>query len=65
MVDGNPALNRVKWTPSGMNVTIGDDNGKIWLYELGEVWLFKIVLFVAFYSKDLYFLAAIGRAEGR
>lgn len=36
MVDGNPALNRVKWTPSGMNVTIGDDNGKIWLYELGE-----------------------------
>ena len=37
IVDGNPALNRVKWTPSGMNLTVGDDNGKIWVYELGEV----------------------------
>nr|CAG4636903.1 EOG090X03UT [Ceriodaphnia reticulata]SVE72855.1 EOG090X03UT [Ceriodaphnia reticulata] len=36
MVDGNPALNRVKWTQSGMNLTVGDDNGKIWVYELGE-----------------------------
>nr|CAG4644687.1 EOG090X03UT [Leptodora kindtii] len=35
-VEGNPALNRVKWTQSGMNVTVGDDNGKIWLFELGE-----------------------------
>nr|SVE75042.1 EOG090X03UT [Daphnia dolichocephala] len=35
-VDGNPALNRVKWTQSGMNLTVGDDNGKIWLYEVGE-----------------------------
>lgn len=36
-VDGNPALNRVKWTQSGMNLTVGDDTGKIWVYELGEV----------------------------
>ena len=36
-VDGNPALNRVKWTQSGMNLTVGDDNGRIWVYELGEV----------------------------
>lgn len=37
IVDGNPALNRVKWTQSGMNLTVGDDNGRIWVYELGEV----------------------------
>lgn len=37
VVDGNPALNRVKWAQSGLNVTVGDDNGKIWVYELGEV----------------------------
>ena len=37
MVDGNPALNRVKWMQSGMNLTVGDDNGKIWVYEVGEV----------------------------
>nr|CAG4647794.1 EOG090X03UT [Moina brachiata]SVE92931.1 EOG090X03UT [Moina brachiata] len=36
VVDGNPALNRVKWTQSGMNLTVGDDTGKIWVYELGE-----------------------------
>jgi len=37
IVDGNPALNRVKWMPSGLNLTVGDDNGKIWVYEVGEV----------------------------
>jgi len=36
-VDGSPALNRVKWAQSGMTVTVSDDNGKIWVYELGEV----------------------------
>nr|SVE75672.1 EOG090X03UT [Daphnia hispanica] len=35
-VDGNPALNRVKWTQSGLNLTVGDDNGRIWVYEVGE-----------------------------
>lgn len=37
VVDGSPALNRVSWTPSGTHVTTGDDNGKIWLYDVGEV----------------------------
>ncbi|XP_063227692.1 cytoplasmic dynein 1 intermediate chain isoform X5 [Bacillus rossius redtenbacheri] len=35
-VDGNPALNRVSWTPSGLHVTVGDDQGKIWVYDVGE-----------------------------
>lgn len=48
MVDGNPALNRVKWTQSGMNLTVGDDNGRIWVYELGEVRL--ILLFTSIFS---------------
>lgn len=30
------AVNRVSWTPSGTHVTAGDDQGKIWLYELAE-----------------------------
>ncbi|XP_067132730.1 cytoplasmic dynein 1 intermediate chain 2-like isoform X3 [Centruroides vittatus] len=34
--EGNPALNRVIWTPSGHQVTIGDDMGKIWIYDVGE-----------------------------
>ncbi|XP_069674921.1 cytoplasmic dynein 1 intermediate chain isoform X6 [Periplaneta americana] len=36
MVDGSPALNRVSWTPSGLHVTVGDDMGKIWVYDVGE-----------------------------
>ncbi|XP_022189072.2 LOW QUALITY PROTEIN: cytoplasmic dynein 1 intermediate chain [Nilaparvata lugens] len=36
MVDGQPALNRVSWTPSGTHLTTGDDNGKIWVYDVGE-----------------------------
>ncbi|XP_035725681.1 cytoplasmic dynein 1 intermediate chain-like isoform X37 [Vespa mandarinia] len=36
IVDGNPALNRVSWTPSGLHVTVGDDTGKIWVYDVAE-----------------------------
>ena len=37
MVEGNPALNRVSWTNSGQQITVGDDMGKIWIYDVGEV----------------------------
>lgn len=37
MVEGNPALNRVSWTPSGLHVTVGDNLGKIWVYDVAEV----------------------------
>lgn len=36
-VEGSPALNRVSWTPSGLHVTVGDDTGKIWVYDVAEV----------------------------
>ena len=36
VVEGAPALNRVSWTQSGLHVTAGDDNGKIWVYDVGE-----------------------------
>lgn len=36
VVDGAPALNRVIWTPSGHQVAVGDDMGKIWVYDVGE-----------------------------
>lgn len=36
VVEGAPALNRVSWTPSGLHVTVGDDMGKIWVYDVGE-----------------------------
>ncbi|KFM68344.1 Cytoplasmic dynein 1 intermediate chain 2, partial [Stegodyphus mimosarum] len=36
MADGNPALNRVIWTPSGHQVAVGDDLGKVYIYDVGE-----------------------------
>ncbi|KZC11534.1 Cytoplasmic dynein 1 intermediate chain [Dufourea novaeangliae] len=36
MIDGCPAVNRVSWTPSGLHVTVGDDTGKIWVYDVAE-----------------------------
>ncbi|XP_076393607.1 cytoplasmic dynein 1 intermediate chain short wing isoform X24 [Megachile rotundata] len=36
VIDGSPALNRVSWTPSGLHVTVGDDTGKIWVYDVAE-----------------------------
>lgn len=36
VVDGAPALNRVSWTPSGLHVTIGDESGRIHVYDVAE-----------------------------
>lgn len=36
VIDGAPALNRVSWTPSGLHVTIGDDSGRIYVYDVAE-----------------------------
>ena len=34
--EGGAALNRVTWTQSGLHVAAGDDQGKIWVYDVGE-----------------------------
>lgn len=36
VVEGAPALNRVSWTPSGLHVTVGDDSGKLYVYDVAE-----------------------------
>ncbi|XP_065156917.1 cytoplasmic dynein 1 intermediate chain isoform X18 [Atheta coriaria] len=36
IVEGNPGLNKVSWTPSGLHVTVGDTNGKILVYDAAE-----------------------------
>ncbi|KAL1509398.1 hypothetical protein ABEB36_004144 [Hypothenemus hampei] len=35
-VDGMPALNKVTWTPSGLHVTVGDNLGRIHVYDVAE-----------------------------
>jgi dynein intermediate chain, cytosolic len=36
IVEGSTALNRVSWTPSGLHVTVGDESGKIYVYDVAE-----------------------------
>ncbi|XP_076258728.1 cytoplasmic dynein 1 intermediate chain short wing isoform X7 [Rhynchophorus ferrugineus] len=35
-VEGMPALNKVAWTPSGLHVTVGDNMGRIHVYDVSE-----------------------------
>ncbi|XP_076159759.1 dynein, cytoplasmic 1, intermediate chain 2a isoform X2 [Alosa pseudoharengus] len=35
-VEGNPALNRVRWAPSGREVAVGDSDGQVLIYDVGE-----------------------------
>lgn len=36
-VEGNPALNRVRWAQSGREVAVGDSEGQVHIYDVGEV----------------------------
>ncbi|XP_030636975.1 cytoplasmic dynein 1 intermediate chain 2 [Chanos chanos] len=35
-VEGNPALNRVRWAHSGREVAVGDSEGRVLIYDVGE-----------------------------
>lgn len=36
IVDGAPALNRISWMPNGQHVTVGDDSGRLYIYDVAE-----------------------------
>lgn len=36
VVDGAPALNKVRWNQNGHQIAVGDDQGKITLYDVNE-----------------------------
>ncbi|CAH1154776.1 unnamed protein product [Phaedon cochleariae] len=36
LVGGGAALNKVSWAPSGLQITVGDGQGKIWVYDVAE-----------------------------
>uniref|UniRef100_A0A3P8PC19 Dynein, cytoplasmic 1, intermediate chain 2a n=1 Tax=Astatotilapia calliptera TaxID=8154 RepID=A0A3P8PC19_ASTCA len=35
-VQGNPALNRVRWAHSGKEIAVGDSDGQVLVYDVGE-----------------------------
>lgn len=36
MTESQASLNRVRWTPSGHQIAAGDDEGRIFIYDVGE-----------------------------
>ncbi len=36
-VEGSPALNRLRWSQSGREIAVGDSEGQIHIYDVGEV----------------------------
>lgn len=36
-VEGASALNRVRWSSAGKEVAVGDSEGRVWIYDTGEV----------------------------
>ncbi|TRZ02107.1 hypothetical protein DNTS_004801 [Danionella cerebrum] len=36
-VEGSPALNRVRWSSGGREVAVGDSEGRVWIYDTGEL----------------------------
>ncbi|KAA0710403.1 Cytoplasmic dynein 1 intermediate chain 1 [Triplophysa tibetana] len=36
-IEGAPALNRVRWASGGKEVAVGDSEGRVWIYDVGEM----------------------------
>lgn len=36
-IEGASALNRVRWSSGGKEVAVGDSEGRVWVYDTGEV----------------------------
>uniref|UniRef100_A0A8C7ZYN5 Dynein cytoplasmic 1 intermediate chain 2 n=1 Tax=Oryzias sinensis TaxID=183150 RepID=A0A8C7ZYN5_9TELE len=36
LLDGNPALNKLRWGHSGREIAVGDSDGRVLVYEVGE-----------------------------
>uniref|UniRef100_A0A914UR22 Cytoplasmic dynein 1 intermediate chain 2 n=1 Tax=Plectus sambesii TaxID=2011161 RepID=A0A914UR22_9BILA len=36
VVEGSPALNKVMWMANGQQLVVGDNSGKVWLYDVHE-----------------------------
>ena len=37
VVDGNVALNKLRWHQTGHHIGVADDMGRIYIYDVGEV----------------------------
>ena len=55
-IEGASALNRVRWAQGGKEVAVGDSEGRIWIYDVGEVrYLVWVFLFSVLVFRRLFF----------
>lgn len=58
-IEGASALNRVRWAQGGKEVAVGDSEGRIWIYDVGEVHLIWFGCFdFVFWSSGFFFFFA-------
>lgn len=43
-MEGTPALNRLRWAQTGREIAVGDSDGQVLIYDVGEVRTFKKAL---------------------
>lgn len=57
-VEGASALNRVRWAQGGKEVAVGDSEGRIWIYDVGEVHIWSIC-FAFVWGEDLAWVSTL------
>lgn len=51
-IEGASALNRVRWAQGGKEVAVGDSEGRIWIYDVGEVHIWSVLFcFIVFFGE--------------
>ncbi len=51
-IEGASALNRVRWSSGGKEVAVGDSEGRVWIYDTGEVLIIIMHLCSGWYIKQ-------------
>ncbi|XP_051520266.1 cytoplasmic dynein 1 intermediate chain 1-like isoform X4 [Myxocyprinus asiaticus] len=52
-IEGAPALNRVRWAAGGKEVAVGDSEGRVWIYDVGEISYEETIVLLAMpHSED-------------
>ena len=60
-IEGASALNRVRWAQGGKEVAVGDSEGRIWIYDVGELHLIWFGSFdLVFWSSGFFFACISG-----
>uniref|UniRef100_A0AAY4DED0 Cytoplasmic dynein 1 intermediate chain 1 n=1 Tax=Denticeps clupeoides TaxID=299321 RepID=A0AAY4DED0_9TELE len=52
-IEGASALNRVRWASGGRELAVGDSEGRVWIYDVGEVCCAKIGFRILLSIEDL------------